>query len=200
MEATPVHDIEDLYRAIRADRGEFTVTADGQLKFSASAFNDRDRTPSVDRSSIRTEPRDTRINATDGVTVVRAAQVRSIRTIRIDPGKKMMTASTKSTPSTDPSDDDDPGRKPRPRQIECRPSIATDNHYRKLKEALASQHTWITVNPTSKLDNLNVAPRLPEEVIRTWFCGLYFDKFLLRARGAAAVRSLWLAGTRFSEI
>ncbi len=151
MEATPVHDIEDLYRAIRADRGEFTVTADGQLKFSASAFNDRDRTPSVDRSSIRTEPRDTRINATDGVTVVRAAQVRSIRTIRIDPGKKnddrvyQVDAIHRPLP-----DDDDPAENPAHCQIECCPSIATDNHYRKLKEALAllANTRGFIVNPT----------------------------------------------------
>lgn len=137
MEATPVEDIEDLYRAIRSDGTEFTVTG-GQVRFSASAFNDRARKPSVDRSAVRTDPRDSRKSATDGVAVVRAAQVRSIRTIRVDPAKKVDERTYQVDAIHRPlPDDNDPTENPAHCQIECCPSIATDNHFKKLKEALA---------------------------------------------------------------
>lgn len=138
MLVTPVEDLEDLYRAIRMDRGEFALGKDGHIRFSASAFNDRDRTPSVDRSSIRTEPRDARLTETDGVTAVNTAAVRAVRTIRIDPAKKtdervyQVDAIHRPLP-----DDEDPTENSAHCQIECCPSIASDTHFKKLKEALA---------------------------------------------------------------
>lgn len=138
MEATPVGDTEDLYRAIRADSGEYALSKEGQIKFSASAFNDRYRKPSVDRSSMRTEPRDTRIAATDGVAVVKTAEVRSIRTIRVDPTKKTDERTYQVDAVHRPlPNGNDPTQNPAHCQIECCPSIASDNHFRKLKEALA---------------------------------------------------------------
>jgi len=138
MLATPVEDTEDLYRAIRADRGEFTLSREGQIRFSASAFNDRGRKPSVDRSSIRTEPRDARITDTDGVTAVNTAKVRSIRTVRVDATRKTDDRTYQVDAVHRPlPDDEDPTENPAHCQIECCPSIASDNHFKKLKEALA---------------------------------------------------------------
>src|SRR3954453_17863064 len=75
MSPTIVDDAEDLYRSIRADSGEYSYQ-DGALVFSSSAFDDRDMKPSVDRSSIRTDAADSRIDATDGVAKVLTVDVR----------------------------------------------------------------------------------------------------------------------------
>ncbi len=138
MLISPVEDLEALYRAIRMDRGEFVLGKDGRIRFSASAFNDRDRTPSVDRSSLRAEPRDTRLTEADGVTAVNTGAVRAIRTIRVDPARKtdervyQVDAIHRPLP-----DDEDPTENGAHCQIECCPSIASDTHFKKLKEALA---------------------------------------------------------------
>jgi hypothetical protein len=66
MDATKVGDGESLYRAIRANSNEYVI-ADGVLRFSSTSFNDTHRKPSVDRSSLRPDPRDARIAKSDGV-------------------------------------------------------------------------------------------------------------------------------------
>jgi|ERR1700686_4928588 hypothetical protein len=72
MDATIVDDAEALYRSIRANSDEYSYQ-NGTLFFSSAAFDDRDMTPSVDRSSIRTDPADARRNPTDGVAKILGA-------------------------------------------------------------------------------------------------------------------------------
>jgi hypothetical protein len=138
MEPTKVEDDEDLYRAIRADSDQY-VFRDGQLQFSTTAFNDRGMKPSVDRSSIRTVPREARLNDTDGVTKVLTRDVRKTRDIQVAPNDKFNPAVYEVDAVHRPITSQEDGTKENPAhcQIECAPVISTKTHFRKLKDALA---------------------------------------------------------------
>jgi hypothetical protein len=137
MEPTYVKDDEDLYRAIRAGSAEYVI-ADGTLRFSASAFNDRECKPSVDRSAFRTQPCDARRSGDDGVTKVIARQVRSIRGIRTQPNREHDVTTYDVDAVHRPLAADSSGENANDAhcQIECRPGISA-THGRKLKDALA---------------------------------------------------------------
>ena len=91
MTPTKVEDEEALYRAIRSGSEEY-VRADGALRFTVLAFADREYKPSVDRSSIRTDPTGAKKMSTDGVTKLITHQVRAICDIKVAPDKKGDTA------------------------------------------------------------------------------------------------------------
>ena len=154
MTATKVDDSELLYRSVRADDGEFTYI-EGKLVFTANAFRDRSQKPSVDRSSLRPNPVDARMSPTDGIATLITEDVRAIATVRFEqkePGKQerknlVYGVDVVHRPLTNP-----PAPKDNPAhcQVECNPEI-TNNHARKLKEALAILATnagW-TVEPTT---------------------------------------------------
>ena len=84
MTATPVGDHEWLYRAIPSNGTGYRMTEEG-LRISASAFADRQRRPSVDRSALRADPVDARLGAHDGVTRLLTHDVRRIGHIRVAP-------------------------------------------------------------------------------------------------------------------
>jgi hypothetical protein len=134
MQPTLVADAEDLYRAISAGKG--FLFKDGKYVFSQSAFDDRLRQPSVDRSSIRVVVAEAKLTPTDGVTAVKAEDVRkSCKVPILDP---------KGKPTGEYAVDvlHRPILAPEPEnlahcQIESNPVYANDSRFRKLKEALA---------------------------------------------------------------
>jgi hypothetical protein len=135
MEATIVDDAEDLYRSIRADDYSYY---DGKVVFSSTAFDDRDMKPSVDRSSMRTNPAEARISPTDGVTKVLTADVRKsckIPIIRngVAVGDYAVDAIHRPI-ENDPTEADNLAHC----QIECDPLIDSGSRFRKLKAALAT--------------------------------------------------------------
>ena len=151
MTPTPVADHEWLYRAIKPGSAAYRVTDDG-LRISASAFADRNRRPSVDRSALRAHPTEARLGAGDGVTRLLTEDVRRIGHIRVDPSdplsERFYSVDVVHRPTSLAQGDarDNPAHC----QIESTPRIDRDRHYRKLCEALASLATrqgWV-VAPT----------------------------------------------------
>jgi hypothetical protein len=147
MTPTPVGDHEWLYRAIPSNGTGYRMTEEG-LRISASAFADRQRRPSVDRSALRADPADARLGANDGVTRLLTHDVRRIGHIRVAPNDpasaRVYTVDVVHRPTSIANGD--PRDNPAHCQIECRPPFANDTHYRKLIEALAKLAThqgWV---------------------------------------------------------
>jgi hypothetical protein len=137
MDPTIVDDAEDLYRSIRADSDEYSYQ-DGRLFFSSSAFDDRDMTPSVDRSSIRTSPADARRSPSDGVAKVLTADVRNFCKVPIfENGKPIGDHAVDAIHRPIENDPVEPDNLAHC-QIECNPLIANGSRFKKLKAALAS--------------------------------------------------------------
>src|SRR5229473_863250 len=135
MQATVVDDAEDLYRSIRANSDEYDYQ-NGKVFFSSSAFDDRLKTPSVDRSSIRTDPADARKNATDGVAKLLTRDVRSSCKIPIikngTPAGDYAVDVVHRPIENDPVEAENLAHS----QIECNPVIESGSRFRKLKAAL----------------------------------------------------------------
>jgi hypothetical protein len=145
-----VPDSDELYRSVR--EGEYK-TINGKVAFSASAFNDRDRTPSVDMSSIRTDPREARKSVDQGVAKLVAREVRASRKIPICDDKGNQTGEHSVDVIHRPIKNDADGEPDNPAhcQIECHPTIDSDNRFKRLKEALAAmanRYGWV-VRPGS---------------------------------------------------
>ena len=148
---TPMHvyDSDALYRSVRD--GEYT-TRNGRVAFSASAFSDRERKPSVDTSSIRKDPKESRKSSADGVAKLVAGDVRKTCKISIFDNKGRPTGQHSVDVlhrpiENDPNEPDNLAHC----QIECYPTIDNDNRFKRLKEALAamaSQYGWL-VEPGS---------------------------------------------------
>ena len=147
LTVTLVEDGERLYRAVRCGPDEYKVV-DGKVRFAAAAFNDPELKPSVDRSSMRDDPRDTRFRESDGIAQVIAHEVRAIGHIPVEPGN----------PNSDKVYQIDAIHRPilksetEPRdnlahcQVECDPGIKAAHFKKRLREALAilaSGHGWI---------------------------------------------------------
>lgn len=75
MPVGPVQSTEILWRSIRPDQVAFP---NGILKISATAFNDKNMKPSMDRKNLRSLPEETRLNDGDGVAQIITADVRAI--------------------------------------------------------------------------------------------------------------------------
>lgn len=137
MEVTFVENAEALYRAVSANSEHYELISGG-LRVSSSAFNDRWRKPSVDRSAFRADPKYTRKKETDGVTRLRASEVRSICDLRVEPNSR----ENRSTYCVDVVHRPVTAKGSQPEnvahcQVECAPDLSSDAHFRKLKEALA---------------------------------------------------------------
>lgn len=127
--------------------GEYT-TRDGKVTFSASAFNDRDRKPSVDTSAIRTDPREARMSNDQGVTKLTAAEVRSTSGIVIRDARGNVIGQHSVDVIHRPIKDDANGEPDNPAhcQIECHPTMDHDARFKRLKEALAgiaTRYGWV---------------------------------------------------------
>lgn len=150
MEQMHVYDPDNLYRSVR--EGEY-ITRDGKVAFSASAFNDRERKPSVDTSSIRTDPRETRKSVDQGVAKLIAGEIRKTCKIPIFDSKGKRTGEHSVDVLHRPIENDPDGEPDNLAhcQIECHPTMDNENRFKRLKEALAAianQYGWV-VEPGS---------------------------------------------------
>jgi hypothetical protein len=147
MTVTRVEDSELLYRAVRANSGEYRFD-EGVLRFTATAFNDVECRPSVDRSSMRVDPRDTRFSPTDGITSLVTRDVRAISAVSVNSpeGKITYRVDVQHRPIT--KSDLDSRENPAHCQVECDPEIRR-THSKRLKESLAflaTKRGW-TISP-----------------------------------------------------
>src|SRR6202030_4326465 len=115
---------EELYRSVRP--GEYK-TIGGRVIISASAFNDRDRKPSVDRAWPNRDFKEIRKSPVDGITKVIAREVRNTSTVGAFDGKgrkvRRHTVDVMHRPIVNcPGEPDNPAHC----QIECDPVIETD--------------------------------------------------------------------------
>jgi serine/threonine protein phosphatase PrpC len=146
MTPTLVEDSEFLFRSVRSGGDEYRYE-NGTLHISSQAFRDFGNKPSVDRNSLRSDPKDAKLTATDGVCQVLTQEVRAICHIRQLPNEK----DDKSTYGVDAIHRPREAKPPNINenkahcQIECSPEIA-NTHFKKLKEALAklaNKYGWI---------------------------------------------------------
>ena len=148
MTVTYVDDVEVLYRAVRANADEYRLETDGRLRFTANAFKDSLCKPSVDRSNLRNDPRDTRFSPSDGVTSLITKDVRAIGTVLVmNPDGRTVKQVYRVDALHRPviKSEAEPRDNPAHCQIECDPEIR-NTHFKKLKEALAllaTQRGWI---------------------------------------------------------
>lgn len=151
--AGQVTDEEHLFRRIRGSVADQTCyqTVGNRVVFSQSAFNDPDKEPSVDRTSLRSDPHLSRFVREDGIVTLGVEQVRKIGPI------------DKLTDRGKPAKDSQGKRiayrvdvVPKPRWGNCPhalilmvPSAAGAGAFKRLKEALArlaSDAGW-TIQP-----------------------------------------------------
>ncbi|WP_154048383.1 hypothetical protein [Thiomonas intermedia] len=138
MAPTRVDDEENLYRSIRPSSKEYCIK-DGELVFSHMAFNDAGEKPSVDRSSMRNNPSESKKGPDDGVVGILTANVRAVQSIKINPNstpddnKRYAVDAIHRPIVGDPSQPDNLAHC----QIEVAPEFQVKSHFRKLKEALA---------------------------------------------------------------
>lgn len=140
MTSVQIVDADDLYRSVRA--GEYTIL-NGRVTFSASAFNDRERKPSVDAASLRADPRESRRSTADGIAKLVAGEVRQTCKVIIFDKKGKPTGEHSVDVVHRPIKDDPDGEPDNAAhcQVECHPAIDTDSKFRRLKEALAAMAT-----------------------------------------------------------
>lgn len=145
MVADKVEDDEVLYHGV--PNGCFT-TADGLLKLTSTAFNDRTQNPSVDRAKLcGFNPASTRKNPTDGVVSLTALSVRQIA----DVVQNDKHGNPKFTYAIDVIPDpvkDDPVLSDNVAHalVVTNPNFESGSGFKKLKESLAwiaSQGGWL---------------------------------------------------------
>lgn len=138
MTPTEVADEEELYRAIRAGSDEY-VRADGALRFTVLAFADRECSPSVDRSSIRTDPIGAKKSYSDGVTKLITHEVRAICGIKVAPDKKGDTAVYAVDAIHDPIEASETEAENYAHcRVVCSPEVKVNHFNKRVREALAN--------------------------------------------------------------
>ena len=130
---SPVLDVEPLFRAVRDDVQYYSCDTNGVLrKLSASAFNDRDMEPSVDRASLRPGgPSDSRKSDTDGVISLVAREVRSIKAV-VTLDKKAHPVNNHQVDVVHAPEIDNHSHA----LVKTAPTVANDSTFKRLKEAL----------------------------------------------------------------
>lgn len=126
-----IGDAEIVLRSIRDQSGEYTFR-DGILRVSTTAFNDRDRKPSVDREIIRVIPALAKKSDTDGVLSLVVSDVRLISNVKTNDPKGRPVAEHSVDVTPDPIDGNVSHC-----LIICRPALHNETVFKKLKEALA---------------------------------------------------------------
>ena len=136
-----VDDEEILFRRVLNDTNQYHVE-DDEVRVSATAFNDRQKRPSVDRKRICKTPIWTQQGAEHGVLRITAAQVRGIDSI--EHKKKGEQFSYAFDVHPDPIVDPPKGERPNPSHAEIRPNpdFKTNSPFKKLKERLAILAEW----------------------------------------------------------
>lgn len=134
-----VSDDEILYRSVPNHPDCFS-TADGNVRFSSSAFNDRAQKVSVDRAQLVKSGEDTKFSETDGVVALLTEHVRAIDSVKQEENGPAYRIDVIARPV---DADEEQGIKANPAhaQVESAPELANKSRFKKLKEALAQLAT-----------------------------------------------------------
>src|SRR5579872_6191853 len=127
-----VADEELLYRRVRLLPGLF-VEADGKVRPSSQAFNDRYRRPSVDRANLRGgDPTKSQIEESDSIVSLVAQDIRDIKTVeqRNEKGEVIHRYMIDVEPKPEPDN-------PAHAEIFAVPEFSSEGAFRRLKERLA---------------------------------------------------------------
>ena len=133
---------EDLFRSIRDEAQHFGCDSRGALtRLSVSAFNDREKRPSVDRACMRHGgASESRKSPTDGVVVVVAAEIRAIRGVTTLDRKGNVAQHHDVDVLHDPEPDNHSHA-----LVLAAPHVASESAFKRLKEALcriAERRGW----------------------------------------------------------
>jgi len=155
--AGTVDDEEQLFRRIRdsvAGQPCFRTEGD-RVIFSQAAFNDPDKSPSIERQRLKSNPQLTRIASEDGIVTLRANEIRKLGPIAKLTNKNKPAKDNKGRPITYDVD-----VVPNPRFGNCAHALVVTNPettgsgtFKRLKDALARLATeagW-TVAPNTPL-------------------------------------------------
>jgi len=135
---TVVDDGEDLIRRIPADSNCYD-SSHGALRLSSTAFNDRERMPSVDRRRMKASLDDCKNHPTDGLLLLITNEVRAISLAQTDQKGKPTSDLHKIDVIHRPIEAGDAGGLPANEahsQVESTPALS-ESRFKKLKEALA---------------------------------------------------------------
>ena len=151
---THIGNEERLFRAISDHENHHATDPSGMLvHLCHSAFNDREKRPSVDRENLQTGgPEATRLNESDGVVVFQADEVRGIHGV--------VTLDAKQQPLDSHAVDvwhRPLAENPSHGQIEAAPEIQSTGTWKRLKESLcrvAGKRGWL-LRPASARESVS---------------------------------------------
>ncbi len=128
---------EVLFRSVRPD----DVKIEGaEWHLSVTAFNDRNRQPSVDRAAIRPDPSDSRKEGSHGIVEFLTGEVRTEVHVVMNPGAPAKQQQEyKVDVFARPIPEDNPEHlpaNPAHAQIETAPTFRSNEHFNKLKDKL----------------------------------------------------------------
>lgn len=151
--ATEVAADELLLRSVPDNPDCFMCGDTGELlKVRTSAFNDRERKPSVDRQDLRQgAPQSSRKAPSAGVVALIAGEVRGISVATLDKDEQVQMVHAVDVLHR-PLDENYAHA-----QIECAPHVVSEGAWKRLKEALcriAQQHGW-ACRPASTCKDLH---------------------------------------------
>lgn len=123
---------ELLFRAVSDADEHHRIDENGFLLLGQSAFNDRERTPSVDRAELQGGgPQATRREDADGVVILQAAEIRSICTVATcDAHQNILRQHNVDVRHVPVLNNYSHG------QVEAAPHVTSGGAWKKLKEAL----------------------------------------------------------------
>lgn len=133
-----VQDEELLYRRIQYDCVSYDQ---GQLRLSSQAFADRWLKPSVNRASIKPDPKDSRVIDSEGVAQLLAGEVRSVDTVlqpQQAPGQPQIPyrLDVVARPIPPDNEENEPENLSHA-QIESAPDLHNRSRFDKVKDSLA---------------------------------------------------------------
>ena len=127
-----VEDVEVIFRSVPDNPIMFQTQSDGRPHFSTSAFNDRERQPSVDRACLTNgQPVSSRLTPESGVASLIVARARAIQTVRTLDSKQCVVFSHQVDVVHVPLVENYAHA-----QVQASPTPSTDTVFKRLKEAL----------------------------------------------------------------
>lgn len=129
---TYVEDVEVVFRSVPDEPTMFKVETGGRPRFSSSAFNDRDRRPSVDRASLTDgQPASSCQSPQSGVVSIIVARARAIQTVKTLDSKQCLVFTHDVDVVHVPLSENYAHA-----EIQTSPALVNDSVFKRLKEAL----------------------------------------------------------------
>lgn len=129
---TYVEDVEIVFRSVLDHPSMFTMDSDGRPRFSSSAFNDRERKPSVDRAKLTDGQASSSCQMPEsGVVSLIVARTRAIQTVKTLDSKQCVVFNHEVDVVHVPLDENYAHA-----EVHSSPALQNDGVFKRLKEAL----------------------------------------------------------------